>query len=108
MRTKRWCVGRMDCRSAGGQPVMNVLVTGGAGYIGSVATEELLRAGHSVVVFDNLLQGHRAAVHPDAAFVRGDLRDLDAIERVFIDYPSIEGIMHFASSETLGDAWLYQ
>jgi|SRR6266545_3813755 len=66
---------------------MKILVTGGAAYIGSVVTEELLKASHTMVVFDNLSQGHRAAVHPDAAFIPGDLRDVEAIERVFATYP---------------------
>ena len=83
---------------------MNILVTGGAGYIGSVVTEELLKMGHAVVVFDNLSQGHRAALHPDAAFVQGDLRDVEAIERVFADYPGIEGVMHFASYTLVGES----
>ena len=52
---------------------MKVLVTGGAGYIGSVTTEVLLSAGHDVVVFDNLTQGHREAVPPAAEWVLGDL-----------------------------------
>ena len=52
---------------------MAILVSGGAGYIGSIATAELVSAGHEVVVFDNLYQGHAEAVHPDAAFVQGDL-----------------------------------
>ena len=47
---------------------MKILVTGGAGYIGSVVVEQLIAAGESVVVFDNLSQGHRAAVHPDSSF----------------------------------------
>jgi UDP-glucose 4-epimerase len=54
---------------------MTVLVTGGAGYIGSAAVEQLIANGESVVVLDNLSQGHRAAVHPDAIFVEGDLAD---------------------------------
>ena len=58
---------------------MKILVTGGAGYIGSVATELLLRDGHQVVVFDNLQQGHSAAVEPAAEFVPGDLADYAAI-----------------------------
>ena len=48
---------------------MRVLVTGGAGYIGSVIVEELIREGDQVTVLDNLYQGHRAAVHPQAEFV---------------------------------------
>ena len=48
---------------------MNVLVTGGAGYIGSVCTEELLNAGHQVAVYDNLTEGHRSAVDPRAKFI---------------------------------------
>ncbi|NIV34950.1 MAG: NAD-dependent epimerase/dehydratase family protein, partial [Anaerolineae bacterium] len=50
---------------------MNILVTGGAGYIGSIVTEELIKQGDGVVVFDNLYYGHRAAVHPEAIFVEG-------------------------------------
>ena len=48
---------------------MRILVTGGAGYIGSVASEQLVEAGHAVAVFDNLSQGHRAAVPTGAAFI---------------------------------------
>ncbi|MBV9297636.1 MAG: NAD-dependent epimerase/dehydratase family protein, partial [Verrucomicrobia bacterium] len=47
---------------------MKILVTGGAGYIGSVVVEQLIATHESVVVFDNLSQGHRAAVHPEAVF----------------------------------------
>jgi UDP-glucose 4-epimerase len=83
---------------------MIILVSGGAGYIGSITTEELLSAGHEVVVFDNLSQGHRAAVHPDAAFVEGDLRDVEAIESAFAQHPGIEGVMHFASYTLVGES----
>src|ERR1044072_5246759 len=54
---------------------MRILVTGGAGYIGSVVTEELVKDGHDVVVYDNLSKGHRGAVVEGAAFVEGDLLD---------------------------------
>src|SRR5690349_24062123 len=76
---------------------VKVLVTGGAGYIGSIAAAELIKAGHTVVVFDNLYQGHREAVHADAAFVQGDLRDVDAVARLFAEHTGFDGIMHFAS-----------
>jgi UDP-glucose 4-epimerase len=83
---------------------VNILVTGGAGYIGSITTAELIRAGHRVVVFDNLYQGHRAAVHPDATFVQGDLADRAAVAQLFADHPGIDGIMHFASYTLVGES----
>ncbi|MEM8534282.1 MAG: UDP-glucose 4-epimerase GalE [Chloroflexota bacterium] len=86
---------------------MKVLVTGGAGYIGSITAAELVQAGHEVVVFDNLYQGHREAVHPDAAFVEGDLRNADAVKRVFQQHKGIEGIMHFASFTLVGESMQY-
>ncbi|NBV34223.1 MAG: NAD-dependent epimerase/dehydratase family protein [Proteobacteria bacterium] len=52
---------------------MKLFVTGGAGYIGSICVEEILNAGHSVTVFDNLSEGHRSALDPRATFVQGDL-----------------------------------
>jgi UDP-glucose 4-epimerase len=75
---------------------MNILVTGGAGYIGSIVTEELVRQGNEVVVFDNLYYGHRAAVHPEAVFIEGDLADRAAVRAVF-ETQTIEAVMHFAS-----------
>ncbi|HWQ13430.1 MAG TPA: UDP-glucose 4-epimerase GalE [Roseiflexaceae bacterium] len=83
---------------------MKVLVTGGAGYIGSICAAELIAAGHEVVVFDNLYQGHRAAVHPEAAFVEGDLRDTDAVARLFQQHTGFDGIMHFASFTLVGES----
>ena len=56
---------------------MKVLVTGGAGYIGSVVAERLLGRGNTVVVLDSLVRGHRMAVPNEAEFIRGDLRDRD-------------------------------
>jgi hypothetical protein len=60
--------------------IMKVLVTGGAGYIGSITVEQLIKAGDEVVVFDNLYQGHRDAVHPAAAFVGRSGKDRAAID----------------------------
>ena len=82
---------------------MSILVTGGAGYIGSVVTEELIQRGERVVVFDNLCQGHRAAVHPDATFVQGDLADHHTLNRVFGEH-SVDAVMHFASNTLVGDS----
>jgi UDP-glucose 4-epimerase len=83
---------------------MKVLVSGGAGYIGSVVSDELLDAGHDVIVFDNLIQGHRESVNPDAEFVEGDLRDEQAVEAAFQSHPGIEAVMHFASFTLVGES----
>lgn len=83
---------------------MKVLVTGGAGYIGSITAAELLSAGHEVVVFDNLYQGHAAAVPPEAAFVRGDLADRAALAALFREQGPIDGILHFASYTLVGES----
>jgi UDP-glucose 4-epimerase len=82
---------------------MKVLVTGGAGYIGSIAVEQLIKAGEEVVVFDNLYQGHQQAVHPKAAFVQGDLSDRAAIDAVMAQHRP-DSIMHFASHTLVGES----
>jgi len=82
---------------------MKVFVTGGAGYIGSVVVEQLVLAGEEVVVFDNLYQGHRAAVHPDAHFIAGDLADADAIRQALLQQRP-DAIMHFASYTLVGES----
>lgn len=82
---------------------MNILVTGGAGYIGSIVTEELIKQGDAVIVFDNLYYGHRAAVHPAATFVEGDLADRPAVKSLF-DSHEIEAVMHFASYTLVGES----
>ena len=83
---------------------MRILVTGGAGYIGSVAAAALVRAGHDVVVFDNLFQGHRSAVPPGVPLVVGDLRDQAAVARLFSQNEKFDGIMHFASYTLVGES----
>lgn len=82
---------------------MRILVTGGAGYIGSVVVAELIQAGHDVVVLDNLSQGHRAAVHPQAVFVKGDLGDRTLLNHLFHTHP-VEAVMHFASRTLVGES----
>ncbi|HYJ78265.1 MAG TPA: NAD-dependent epimerase/dehydratase family protein, partial [Longimicrobiaceae bacterium] len=82
---------------------MRVLVTGGAGYIGSVAVGQLCDAGHRVVVLDSLSQGHRAAVDARAELVEGDLADRAGVERLFRAHRP-EGIMHFASHTLVGES----
>ncbi len=82
---------------------MHILVTGGAGYIGSVVVEELIRQGEQVTVFDNLVQGHRAAVHPQAGFVRGDLANLEGVDNLFARH-YFDAVMHFASHTLVGES----
>lgn len=82
---------------------MKILVTGGAGYIGSIVVEQLINQGDEVVVIDNLLFGHREAVHPAAEFVPGDLADRAAVEALF-DAHTFDGIMHFASHTLVGES----
>lgn len=82
---------------------MKILVSGGAGYVGSVATEELIKAGHEVVVFDNLSQGHREAVPPAAPFVFGDLAHPAEIAAAFREHRP-EAVMHFAARSLVGES----
>ena len=82
---------------------MKVLVTGGAGYIGSAAVEQLIAAGESVVVFDNLSQGHRAAVHPAAVFLKGDLSNRPEIDGVLSEHRP-DAVMHFAAKSLVGES----
>ncbi len=83
--------------------MMKVLVTGGAGYIGSHVVQLLVERGYQVVVFDNLIKGNREAVHPDAALVVGDLHDRAALEAVFAGH-RFDGILHFASQILVGES----
>src|SRR2546423_3414067 len=82
---------------------MNIFVTGGAGYIGSICVEELLNAGHQVTVFDNLGEGHRSAVDARAQFVRGDLSEQDLLTGAIRDAKA-EAVMHFAASALVGES----
>jgi len=82
---------------------MKVLVTGGAGYIGSVVTEELLNDGHQVVVYDSLYKGHRAAVDERAKFVPGDLLDSEVLRRALKDN-QIEAVIHMAADSLVGES----
>src|SRR3954451_24200443 len=81
---------------------MRVLVTGGAGYIGSVVADELLAAGQEVVVFDNLSKGHRDAVAPEATFVLGDLRDPAGLASLVAT--GCEAVVHMAASSLVGES----
>ena len=82
---------------------MNIFVTGGAGYIGSICVEQLLDRGHSVTVFDNLTEGHRRAVDPRATLVEGDLNVPDSIGAA-IAAVRPDAVMHFAANALVGES----
>src|SRR5215213_449749 len=82
---------------------MRVLVTGGAGYVGSAVSEELVQSGHDVVVYDNLSKGHADAVPPGARFVRGDMLDGAALRSVLREN-RIEAVVHAAAESLVGES----
>src|ERR1043166_3739152 len=82
---------------------MRIFVTGGAGYIGSVCTEQLLNEGHEVAIFDNLSEGHRRAVDSRAKFIEGDLAHREQIETALSSYRS-DAVMHFAANALVGES----
>ncbi|MFC3286237.1 UDP-glucose 4-epimerase GalE [Litchfieldella rifensis] len=89
---------------------MSILVTGGAGYIGSHTVLELLEAGHDVVVVDNLSNGSQEALHrieaitgKSARFIEGDVRDRTLLDEIFATYP-VEAVIHFAGLKAVGES----
>src|SRR5436190_3776159 len=82
---------------------MNVFVTGGAGYIGSICTEELLNTGHDVTVYDNLSEGHRSAVDARAKFVLGRSDEEDNLLKA-VTMAKPEAILHFAANALVGES----
>lgn len=82
---------------------MRILVTGGAGYIGSVVVEELLNDGHEVVVYDNLSKGHRESVPSNVKFVQADLIDRERVAET-LRAESIEAVIHMAASSLVGES----
>lgn len=82
---------------------MSILVLGGAGYIGSHAVDRLVAKGYKVVVVDNLQTGHKDAVHNEASFYKGDIRDKVFLSSVF-EKEEIEGVVHFAANSLVGES----
>jgi UDP-glucose 4-epimerase len=85
---------------------MRVLVTGGAGYIGSHTVDLLVHEGHDITVLDSLETGHREAVHPAAAFLHGDCGDAQLLDRVF-SQTRFDAVMHFAAYIEAGDSMVH-
>jgi UDP-glucose 4-epimerase len=82
---------------------MHIFVTGGAGYIGSICSEHLINAGHQVTIFDNLTEGHRAAVDSRATFIQGDLANRDQILPAVANAKP-DAVMHFAANALVGES----
>jgi UDP-glucose 4-epimerase len=82
---------------------MHVLVTGGAGYVGSATAAYFLAAGHKVTIFDNLSKGHRTAIPEGAAFVKGDLADTGALDMLF-QTQKFDAVAHFAAFIEAGES----
>jgi UDP-glucose 4-epimerase len=82
---------------------MNVMVAGGAGYIGSHAVKMLIEAGHRVVAIDNLYRGHRQAVHPKAAFHQVDLAETFELAALLVRY-EVQCVMHFSALTYVGES----
>ncbi|MBW2422067.1 MAG: UDP-glucose 4-epimerase GalE [Deltaproteobacteria bacterium] len=81
---------------------MRILVTGGAGYVGSFATRHLIGAGHHVVVIDNFCQGHRGPL-PDDIVVEGDIADRELLGRLMREH-EVEAVMHFAAATNVKES----
>lgn len=82
---------------------MVVLVIGGAGYIGSHTTYELIRSGYDVIVYDNLSTGHLKAIHPQATFIEGDIHDVKKLERI-MKQNKVKCVMHFAAKIVVSES----
>jgi UDP-glucose 4-epimerase len=83
-------------------PAVRLLVTGGAGYIGSVVASQLVEEGHEVMVLDNLSKGHRRAIPDGTSFVRGDLLDAERLTRLLAT--GFDGVLHFAALSLVGES----
>src|SRR5699024_10025374 len=82
---------------------MRILVLGGAGYIGSHAVHQLIDDKKEVIVIDNLQTGHEEAIHPEATFYNGDIRDKSFVRDVFT-HESIDAVVHFAANSLVGES----
>lgn len=83
---------------------MKVLVLGGAGYIGSHTVYELINKNHEVIIIDNLETGYKQAIHKNAKFYEGDLRNKSFLNEVFKKESDIDGIIHFAANSLVGES----
>ena len=82
---------------------MNVLVTGGAGYIGSHVVEMLLQEDFTPIVYDNLSTGHEEAIPDNVQFIQGDIHDITFTKHIMAQY-EIDAVIHFAASSLVGES----
>ena len=82
---------------------VRILVTGGAGYVGSIVAAELLKAGYGVIVYDNFSRGHRQAVPPDAKLVVGDMADRPKLDQL-LKTESVHAVLHFGAFLEVGES----
>ena len=82
---------------------MAILVCGGAGYIGSHAVYQLVKAGEDVIIVDNLQTGHRKAINPSAKFYEGDIRNPEILDKIFTEN-KVEAVIHFAANSLVGES----
>jgi UDP-glucose 4-epimerase len=82
---------------------MNIFVTGAAGFIGSVVTEQLIQQGHQVLALDNLSHGHRAAVHPEARFAQADLLDAAGLKKLLAEN-KVDAVVHLAAEALIDES----
>lgn len=81
--------------------MVNILITGGAGYIGSITTHYLISKGHNIIVYDNLSKGHKWAIPKGVKFIQGSLSEKEKLKKTF-NKNNIEAVIHFAASTEVG------
>ena len=82
---------------------MSILVTGGAGYIGSHTALELIKSGHDVIIVDSLVTGYKKAIPEKARFYEGDIRDFEFLDNLF-KVEKVDAIVHFAAFSLVGES----
>ena len=82
---------------------MNILVTGGAGYIGSHVVEELQKSGFTPIVYDNFSTGHEEAVPDEVQLIEGDIHDVRFAKHIMEQF-KIDAVIHFAASSLVGES----
>jgi UDP-glucose 4-epimerase len=99
---KSWSI-LSECENHQRKSPMNIFLTGGAGYIGSIAARKLIEAGHQVTVYDSLVTGYREAVPKEATFIQADLRDNETLVSA-LGKDQFQAVMHFAAFIEAGES----